>query len=370
MKKILISTPWFLPAFRAGGPIRSIANLVNSYEGAEFFIFTSDTDITGAALENIHRGKWVKWNNHTHVWYATDGKVSHEMTRQVELLKPDVIFMIGLYSWHFTIVPLLYCKAPLKIISVRGMLYPEALSQKKWKKRIFLRAFKLLEYNHRVVFHATDQTEAQHVETMMGSVAKVRIAGNFPTFVGYRESAPKRKDALKLVTIALVSPMKNILKTIEALSTIAEAVDYEIYGAIKDEDYWTECKRAIEQLPENIKVEYRNALHPERVPEVLSRSQVFILPSESENFGHAIFESLSAGRPVITSNNTPFNSLKEHKAGINVSSDSKEEITDAIQFFIAMDNQEFVEWSHAALTYARSCYDEERLRKEYGELWG
>ena len=31
-KKIFITIPWFLPAFRAGGPIQSVANLVKEYE--------------------------------------------------------------------------------------------------------------------------------------------------------------------------------------------------------------------------------------------------------------------------------------------------------------------------------------------------
>ena len=49
--KILITIPWFLPAFRAGGPVQSIANLIKEYhEEVEYFIFCGDTDVNGAAL--------------------------------------------------------------------------------------------------------------------------------------------------------------------------------------------------------------------------------------------------------------------------------------------------------------------------------
>ena len=50
MTKIFITIPWFLPAFRAGGPIQSIANLVKEFnEDVEYFIFCGDTDLNGAA---------------------------------------------------------------------------------------------------------------------------------------------------------------------------------------------------------------------------------------------------------------------------------------------------------------------------------
>ena len=67
--------------------------------------------------------------------------------------------------------------------------------------------------------------------------------------------------------------------------------------------------------------------------EVLQAAQVFILPSKSGNFGHAIYEALSGGRPVITSHHTPCNELQESKAGINVSIDYSIEMSEAIHFF-------------------------------------
>lgn len=365
MKKVFITIPWFLPAYRAGGPIRSIANLVEHFNGVEFFIFTGDTDITGSALDGIKTGQWTRWNDHTHIWYATDGKKSHELTRQAARIKPDVLFMVGLYSWHFTLVPLMYCKAETKIISVRGMLHDGALKQKSWKKKIFLKAFKLLEYNHTVGFHATDHDEAAHIRKAMGPIAKIFAAGNYPTFIGYQEPQQKRPGHLRLITIALITPMKNILKVIQALKEVRASVDYHIYGGIRDEDYWDACKAAIKSLPANIRVAYRNALPPQEVPRVLGGQEVCILPSESENFGHAIYESLSAGRPVITSDATPFKKLKEERAGLNVSPDFKEGITEAIEFFANMDAATYHSWSRGALTYAEAWYDHETLKREY-----
>ena len=44
-KKILIFIDWYLPGYKAGGPIQSVANLVaNLKEEFEFSIVTRDTD--------------------------------------------------------------------------------------------------------------------------------------------------------------------------------------------------------------------------------------------------------------------------------------------------------------------------------------
>jgi len=318
MTKIFITIPWFLPAFRAGGPVQSIANLVKEFnEEVEYFIFCGDTDLNGAELENITTGEWVRYNDHAWVWYSEPVKISDTMVKQVEIIKPGILYIIGIFSWHFNIVPLLFCKAPKKILSTRGMLHPGALSQKKWKKKIYLQLFKLLEYHHKVLFHATDEEEHKYIRKYFGEAATIFTAGNFPNKMTVLPVAPKEPGFLKLTSIALISPMKNILVVLQALEKLEANIQYDIYGPVKDKEYWERCKEKMKILRSNIRVNYHKEIEPQRVKEVLLDTHVFILPSKSENFGHAIYEALSAGRPVITSRNTPWNQLRESGAGIN-----------------------------------------------------
>src|SRR6185437_1663744 len=312
MTKIFITIPWFLPAFRAGGPVQSVANLVKEFhEGIEYFIFCGDTDVNGAELGDILTNQWIPFNEYTQVWYAGPEKISDTLVKQVENVKPDILFIIGLFSWHYNIVPMMFCKGTKKILSTRGMLHPGALSQKRWKKKIYLQLFKLLEYQYKVVFHATDLEEGNYISSYFGKPANVMVAGNFPNKVSFIPIEKKSTGMLKIISVALISPMKNILKVLEALEKISFQVEYDLYGSIKDEDYWNVCKQQIKKLPENISVVFHKEIEPQKVKEVLGNAHVFILPSKSENFGHAIFEALSAGRPVITSNNTPWNQLKD-----------------------------------------------------------
>ena len=370
MTKIFITIPWFLPAFRAGGPVQSIANLVKECdEEVEYFIFCGDVDLNGAALENIEADKWVEYNEHTRVWYNGPEKISDTLVKQVEFIKPDILFIVGLFSWHYNIVPLLFCKGPRKILSTRGMLHPGALSQKRWKKEIYLHAFKLLEYHYSIHFHATDEEEKSYILNKFGKPANVFVAGNFPNKISLLPLAHKKPMQLKMVSIAVISPMKNILLVLEALKECVEEIEFNIYGPVKDEEYWDVCRQEIKRLPQNIKVNYHREIEPQKISDALKDAHVFVLPSKSENFGHSIYEALSAGRPVITSKNTPWNNLQGSKAGINVSVEDNDELLRAIQFFAAMDEDELLQWNRGASDYADGAIDLERIREEYERMF-
>ena len=370
-KKIFITIPWFVPAYRAGGPVQSIANLIKEFrKGVQYFIFCGDVDLNGAELENIHTNEWITYNECTKVWYAKPDKISDTLVKQVELQKPEIVFIIGLFSWHFNIVPMLFCKGPRKILSTRGMLHPGALAQKKWKKKVYLQLFKLLEYQYKVDFHATDEEEANYIRNYFEEPARVFVAGNFPNQLLWLPIPQKKVGKLQLATVAIISPMKNILLVLEALEKLDDEVQYDIYGPIKEEEYWDECKGQIKKLPPNIKVQYHKEIEPQKVKDALQTAHVFILPSKSENFGHAIYEALSAGRPVITSHNTPWIDLQQSKAGMNVSTDYSLEISEAIHTFAQMDFDELLQWSKAAFEYSEKAIDLEEIRKRYGVMFG
>ena len=59
---ILIFIDWFLPGFKAGGPIKSVSNIVNSlHQDFNFFIITSDRDIDdNKPYETEPLDKWIE----------------------------------------------------------------------------------------------------------------------------------------------------------------------------------------------------------------------------------------------------------------------------------------------------------------------
>ena len=370
MKKIFITIPWFHPAFKAGGPVQSIANMVTALnEGYEFYIFCGNTDLFGMPINIARTNEWVPYNSYTKVWYARQKDRSEQLTDQVQKVKPDYLYMTGLFYWHFTLVPLFFAQAPVKILSVRGMLHPGALTEKALKKKVFLRVMKWLRFEKRCRFHVSDADEAAHVRRLLGGDVHLYEAANFSRKISPLVLPFKEAGFLRLISIALISPMKNILLVLQALEKCSATILYDIYGPVKEMDYWELCLEQIKLLPKNITVQYHKEVPPQQVPEKLAHAQVFIMPSKSENFGHSIIEALSAGLPVITSDFTPWNGLEQAMAGLNVQTDVLG-LAAAIDFFAGMDSDRFLNWNKGAIMYAGEHLDVDGLKRAYGRMFG
>ncbi len=362
---IYILIDWFLPAYKAGGPIQSIANLIaQPEEGIQYNIVCSNKDLNGTKIQ-VKTDEWLRLNPWTRIYYSATG-----LNKQMLGSENDILFINGIYSWHFNIKPILFSKATRKIVSARGMLHAEAISQKAFKKRIFLTLWKLAGIHHKVEFHASSKIEEKAIKKVFGENVAVHLAANFPRVFEKQPVLYKRRGEVNLVSVALISPMKNILLVLQALKSVQETVNYHIYGPVKEIIYWQECVALIKALPQNIQVHYHGDVHPSKVEEALTAGHVFVLPSKSENFAHAIYEALSAGKPVITSQNTPWNGLREAKAGCNASVVESGDITAAIRFFAAMDEKELNEWSGGARAYSETAINIDEIKQQYRSMFG
>ena len=171
-----------------------------------------------------------------------------------------------------------------------------------------------------------------------------------------------------MVSVGIISPMKNYLKVLMALENMKANIHYDIYGPIKEPGYWEECLTAIKKLAPNVQVEYHKEMPPHKIADTLKGQHVFILPSESENYGHAMVEALSAGLPVISSNHVPWLGLKEEEAGINLES-TTEAIKEGIEYFVAMDQVIYNRYAEGAGLYIRSRINMEDLKRAYKEMF-
>jgi len=370
LEKIFILIPWFHPAYKAGGPIQSIAGMIThlAEEPLEFSIICSNKDLDGTMLEGVPHDQWVQYSTNARVWYCRNRKAVPVLKTAMADSKGGLLYIVGLYDWEYNFKPLLSTGGIRKIISVRGMLHPGALLQKTLKKRIYFTLWKLLGWQKKHLFHVTDETEGEYVRKVFGRDARIAVAGNFPSLHKSLPMPAKNQGQLKLASVALIGPMKNHLKVLDALRMANGRIEYRIYGPVIDEGYWKQCQRMIEQLPANVSVTYCGAVAPIEIEKILSEHHVFILPSKSENYGHSIIEALSAGRPVITSRGTPWNRLEEASAGLNVDP-VIDELSKAIDRFTRMEQDEMDEWGRGAGAYAANALNVEVVKGQYREMF-
>ena len=361
---VTIFIDWFLPAYKAGGPIQTIANLVATpAEGLHYRVVCSNREWDGAPLD-VRADRWLPFNPWTSVYYTSRGT-----GRVLWGGREEILYLNGMYSWNFVLKPVLFARARRKILAPRGMLHAGALSQKRWKKALYLGLWKRLGLHRKLAFHATDETEAAAIRNVFGEAVEIHLAANLPRVLAALPLIAKKRGELHLLTVALISPMKNILPVLQALQQVKERITYHIFGPVRDKAYWQSCRKVIAALPSHIHVTYHADLHPSRLEEALHLGQVVILPSRSENFGHALYEALVAGRPIITSHGTPWNGLLEARAGINLDPQKGEEICDAIRFFAGMDGEAINNWSAAARAYAEQKINRNKIINQYRQLF-
>jgi glycosyltransferase involved in cell wall biosynthesis len=368
-KRILIFIPWFRPAYKAGGPIRSIDTLTSHYnKDVSYFIVCGHKDIDGTVNSVVSFDSWIHFSSNTKVWYYSGNFISLPLKDIVVKTNPTHVMLVGMFSWTYNLYPLLRLRKLKLIWSVKGMLHPQALSQKVFKKRVLLNLLRKIKVLTNITFHATNDVESKYIKNTFGEIVRVRTALNIPHHYHCANPIEKKTGCLRLLSISLISPMKNHKLVLQSLMQCSEEVKYDIVGAVKDKSYWKECLGLIEKLPKNVTVNYHGEQTPENLQPYLTNTHLLVMPSKSENYGHAIVEALSMGRPVLTSLHTPWNDLKIHHAGINTNTEVHE-IAEAIDFFLKMNQEEYNIYCKGARQYFEKFLNVEQILEQYDQLF-
>jgi len=363
-KKILIFIDWFLPGFKAGGPIRSIANIIEHLSKDFIFkIITTNTDyLEKTPYKNIESNKWTSFNKSTSVYYFSKEKLTkNRLIKIVREADFDIAYINGIYSFYFSILPLFILRKSKKkiIVAARGMLSKHAFSSKNIKKTVFLKLSKLFKLYKNVCFQATDINEATEIKNILNNYKEIITIPNLPKKITYSENKKKEKEVgtIKLVSIARISTEKNTLFALQMLNrqnfNYKGKIELDLFGSIYDEEYWQKCQIQIQKTPGNISVSYKGSIESSKVHKTFSEYHFSFMPSKGENFGHSILESFSAGCPVITSNQTPWQNLEQKKVGWDISLRDEKKFQDVIQKCINMKQEEYDIISENAFNFAK-----------------
>jgi glycosyltransferase involved in cell wall biosynthesis len=372
---IVIFTDWFAPAYKAGGPIRSCVNfsyaMSNDYN---IYVITSNTDIGGEVLD-VKSNQWIEYDKNIKVQYLDgENRTTDSLLKLIKEVNPNMIYLNSIFSFYYSIVPLyLFFRKKVDskiIIAPRGMLHKGAIQYKKLKKKNFLNILNLLGITKQLYFQATDEQEKFDIQYHLKvDENKINIIPNFPQSKLIPLSIlPKLKNQLKLVFVSRVAPKKNLFFFIKQLKSQNANIELSVYGGI-EEGYWDECLEVITTLPKNIRINYEGSIEHSEVDKILQNNHFFILPTFGENFGHAIFEAFAAGRPVIISDQTPWQNLENQEVGWDIALDNQQKWLEAIEYAANMEQEEFDEWCRNAWDYAHDFIHHSGLKEKYLRLF-
>ncbi len=406
MKRVVfILVGHYLPGFKGGGPTRSISNLVSALGNEfRFKVITLDRDLGAASpYPGIPEGRWIRVGNADVMYVSPGWRGLLRMVKPLRTMdKRAVLYLNSFFSRSFSMFAILLRRLGLirpecLVIAPRGEFSPGALHLKRGRKLLYIRLSKWFGNYRGVIWHASSRMEAANIREYFKGVGVIRIASVIPgsseenansvepaslnsvnrgqqTEKKIRTRPYKTAGHLRVVFLSRISPMKNLLGALKALQGVSGEVSFDIYGPLEDLEYWNACRKAIDDLPPNVRVNYAGEVEHERVFEVFSGYDLFLFPTLGENFGHVICEALGAGCPVLISDQTPWRDLQDAGAGWDVPVHDNDRFSAILQQCIDADEEWYTPLRVKAEEFARVCVADpgviDASRKLFGNTKG
>ncbi len=377
---ILTCCDYYLPGYKAGGPIVTLSNLTASLSAEfDFKIITRDRDLKERTpYTGISSDVWTTREG-VDVFYVSGGNgASRRLARAIRDVDHDLLYLNSLFSPRFSAFPLLLRrlgwipKRPV-VVAPRGECAAGAFALKSTRKRGYLAASQLLSLHQDVLWQAVCPHERDDIVRQMGPQAQVAMAANLARVADRSTTvAPCRKQAgqLKLLCLGRVSAVKNTAGALRMLNhAFRGAVQFDIAGPPDDDAYWQACHALARQLPDNVSARFLGPVPASDIPALLAGYHVLFSPTTGENFGHAIVEGLAAGCPALISDRTPWRNLAAGQAGWDLPLDECGQFQSAIQEALEMDQEHFAAWRAGARAFARSHASREQVIEQNRQLF-
>jgi glycosyltransferase involved in cell wall biosynthesis len=378
-KKILIIYEFFYPAYKAGGVVQSLRNLVTLlHKDYNFYCITGGYDLN--ETEPLAGINLNAWNNITidnqakiNIWYDDKKNLTpSKMNGLIHSVNPDIIYINGFMHIAFLMNPLLAIrftsnKTIKTIIAPRGMLQEGAVAVKSVKKKWYLKVIQLLNLTKNIHWHITAPIEIAGIRKYFTATDnQITCIGNIPRNpVDTIQQTSKREGFLSLLYASIITEKKNLLYVLQSLMHCTASIEFTIYGVIKEQAYWDDCNAIIKQLPEHILVSYKGDYSPDQMQTIVSNADAMIILSKGENFSHAIFECLGAGRPIISSDFTSWNDLTSQNAGWNLPLDQPLAIAAQLDQLASISNTDWISYCYGAYQLAEAYLRKHNFRNEY-----
>ena len=327
--RILHVTPYFAPAFRYGGPPRSVLGLCRALgrAGVDVEVLTTTADgpedlpaspaggsrYEGVAVRYLPRA----FPRRLFGARGLGGALDEAMARS------DLVHVHGLWTLPGWAAARRARRAgvPL-VISPRGMLDPGSLAQRPWRKRIAFAAVEQRNLLGATLLHATSSAEAGALRLWAPGSPVVTVpngvepagASLTPGEARLRLGIPE--DAPLLLFLGRIHPIKR-LDLLAAAFDRVRAVHPDARLVIAGP----------EERGERRRLEPRFAAAGESVRwsaetgdaekwALLAAADLLVLCSDSESFGMSALEAMAAGTPVVATRTCPWADIETAGAGL------------------------------------------------------
>ena len=312
--KILMFISRYGPTVATSGPALSVREMVEALADGNEIAIVSRAGGASGRPDDFAVNQWGQMGP-ARIFYAD--RHWRKFGRIVQILReerPDIVYINSFFDHRSSLLPLALLRAmpdinPAIMVAPRGEMARSALAIKAGRKRFYRGVSRLLGLHEKASFHASGPQDhldiaAEFPGAPIGSALDIGMAPPSPPPPHHDGS-----NALRLVFLGRINPMKNIDLALDILARCKEPVTFDMIGPVDDPDYMAVCERKRAALPGNVDARFIDPVPHDKVLSELAGRDLLFMPSRGENFCHAIHESLCVGTPVLISertNWTPF----------------------------------------------------------------
>jgi glycosyltransferase involved in cell wall biosynthesis len=319
--KVLHVVPSFAPAWRYGGPVRSLLGLCKALQQSGLEIEVATTNCDGPAdldvpvnslssYDGIPVRYFIRWPK---VDYAFSPSLSRFLSAEVRRF--DLVHITSIFSFPTLTAARTAAKAGVPyLISPRGSLQSYALRQKQWKKWPYWALIERGNLSRAAAVHATSEIERDDVLRILPEAEVFAVANGTDDVP---DTGAKARNPRQIVFLGRLHPHKGFDVLVPALARVTREIrDVQTVIAGPDEvGEWSRIERLAASMEPRPRIRYVGpADGPERF-RLLAESAVFVLASHGESFGMAVVEAMACGTPVVVSRNCPWRLIEEKGAG-------------------------------------------------------
>lgn len=212
------------------------------------------------------------------------------------------------------------------LITTRGMLEPWCLKFSAWKKRLAMCLYQRKDLRQAACIHSTAKLEEDNLREV-GLVNPIAVIPNGLYVDRYHTDRQVGAEAVghwpqlqgKRICLFLsrIHPKKGLLDLAKAWGKLCKKFpDWRVVIAGPDEyDHTQEVQAAMKAEGAEDSTLFVGSVTGSLKTSLLSASDLFVLPTHSENFGIVVAEALASGSPAITTKGAPWGDMVDHQCG-------------------------------------------------------
>lgn len=312
---ILHVIPSYVPAFRYGGPMRSVHGLACAQAAAGDRVVVMTTDADGPARLDVPLGRPVPVDGHQ-AWYFRTG-FPRRLARApgligalaAELPSFDVVHLHSVFLWPTLVAARAARRARRPyVVSPRGMLVSDLIRRRgALRKRLWIALCerRTLAESARIV--VSSPLEATEIARLGLDLAPLREVPNGidPEVLAVPDAALVSAPVAAAVAggpYALFLGRLSWKKGIDLLLRAAAQTTMRVLIAGPDDEGLRPRLEALaHELEQSARVAFLGEVRGADRSALLHSARVLVLVSASENFANAVLEAMACGVPVILS---------------------------------------------------------------------